>query len=172
MVLGVFLVRPIPQQEQYISRSLEDGDDVQEAFLPAQGHNHSRTPLLNNNSTKDRHLCYTRTDANTDGQSSNCARAVHSIQASDQKTSTPNVHGKALLHNLDFWLLLSICSMRMLPFFHCFFFLINVLYNMDSRWDRSHMCVFNLLKYPLRLYYRLLSRYKQCWLYVTVFICL
>ena len=114
MVLGVFLVHPIPQPEQSTSRSLEDGDDVQETLLPAlQRHNYSRTALLNNNSMNDRHLCYTCTDTNTDRQR---VAAVHSIQVSDQKTSTPNVHGKALLHNLDFWLLFSISSMRMYAF--------------------------------------------------------
>jgi len=112
MVLGAFFVRPIPLPEPSTPRSLEDGDDVQEALLPAlQRRNHSRTPPLNDDSIKHRHLSDTRTDINTDRRPSSFVRAVHSIQASSQKTSTPNVHGKALLHNSDFWLLFSICSL-------------------------------------------------------------
>ena len=148
MVLGVFLVHPIPQPEQYTSQSLEDGDDTQETLLPAlQRHNHSCTPLLNDDSTKNRH--YTRSDTNTDAQSSNCAGAVHPIQASDRRTSALNVHGKALLHNLDFWLLFSIYSMRMYAFLlPLLLFLINVLYKMDSRRDWVYMYVLDLPKMP------------------------
>ena len=123
MLLGFLFVRPVPLPEQGSSQ-LEDGDDVQEpALSPALQHrNHSRTPLLNDGSVKDR---YVRTDITTDGEYSNSVGGVtevtRSAQVSSQKHSIPvNVHGKALLSNLDFWLLFSISSMRTFPFFHLF----------------------------------------------------
>ena len=116
MLLGLIFVRPVPLLEQARSQTSEDGDDVREPALspPLQHHNHSRTPLLNDDSIKNR---YTRTDITTDGEHSNsvgeAARSVHS----GQKHSTPlNVHGKALLINLEFWLLFIIAAMRMFPF--------------------------------------------------------
>ena len=120
MFLGFLLVRPVPLPEQ--AQSSEDADDVREpALLPApQHHNHSRTPLLNDGSIKDR---YSRTDITTDGEYSNSnsvglvVEATHSVQVSAQKHSTPlNIHGKVLLSSFDFWLLFCIYSMRMFPF--------------------------------------------------------
>ena len=130
MLPGIFIC-PIPLPEPSAPQSLEDGDDVQEALLPAQHHNHSYTALLSDvNSMEDRPVRYTRTDINTDEQPSNSVGGVmevtRSIQASTQNTSTLNVHGKALLHNLDFWLLFSIYSMRMFSLFLFLFLLINV----------------------------------------------
>ena len=120
VVLGVFFVHPI-------------------ALLPPlQRHNHSRIPLLNDDSMKNRH--YTPTDTNTDGQSSNCAGAVHSIQASDQKTSTLNVHGKALLHNLDYYF------MRMYAFLFPLTFYVKWTVAGTGRTCMSWI----FLKYPLR----------------------
>jgi len=107
VLLGVF-IRPIPLPDQASSQSLEDGDDVQrEALLPAlQNQNHNCTALLNDDFTIIRH---TRTAIDTDGEHSN---SVGGVMVSGQKCSTPlNVHGKALLRNLDFWLLFSIDSM-------------------------------------------------------------
>ena len=125
MLLGFLVVRPVPLPEQASSQSLEDGDDIREpALSPAlQHHNHSRTPLLNNDSIKGR---YVRNDITTDGEYSNSVRvmeAARSVQVSGQKHNTPlNVHGKALLSNLDFWLLFTISSMRMFLFSGGFFF--------------------------------------------------
>ena len=120
MLLGLFFVRPVPIPGQESSQ-LEDGDDdVQEPALSPnyQHRNHSRTPLLNDDSIKNR---YSRTEFTTDGEHSNSVGGVmevtHSVQVSRQKHSIPlNVHGKALLCNLDFWLLFCISSMRMFPF--------------------------------------------------------
>ena len=117
MLLGLIFVRPVPLLEQARSQTLEDGDDVREpALLPAlEHHNHSRTPLLNDDSIKNR---YTRTGITTDGEHSNSVgEAARSVQISGQKHSAPlNVHGKALLSNLEFWLLFIIAAMRMFPF--------------------------------------------------------
>ena len=119
MLLGFLFVRPVPIPEQTSSQSLENGEDVQEpALLPAlQHHNHSRTPLLNDDSIKNR---YIRTDITTDGEypySVGVTEATRSVQVSGQKHGTPlNVHGKALLSSFDFWLLFTISSMRMSPF--------------------------------------------------------
>ena len=130
MLLGFLFVRPVPIPEQTGSQSLEDGDDVREpALLPAlQHHNHSRTPLLNDDSIKNR---YIRTDITTDGEYSNSVgvmEATRSVQVSGQKHSRPlNVHGKALLSNLDFWLLFTISSMRMFPFSGFFFSFISYM---------------------------------------------
>ena len=117
MLLGFLVVRPVPLSEQASSQSLENGDDVRErALLPAlQHHSDSRTPLLNYDFIKDR---YVRTDVTIDGNYSDSVggvmEATHSVS---QKHSTPlNIYGKALLNNLDFWLLLGISSMRMFPF--------------------------------------------------------
>ena len=105
MVLGIF-VRPIPLPQPSAPRSLEDGDDVQEALLPIQHHNQSCTALLSDNSMEYRPVCYTPIDINTDEQPSNSVGGVMEvtrlIQASTQNTSMSNVHGKAPLHNLDF----------------------------------------------------------------------
>ena len=121
MLLGFLFVRPVPLPEQASSRSLEDGDGVREpVLLPAlQHHSHSRTPLLNEDSIKDR---YIRTDITTDGEYPNSVggvtEAILSVQVSGQKHSTPlDIHGKALLSNFDFWLLFVISSLRMFPFF-------------------------------------------------------
>ena len=119
MLLGFFFVRPVPLPEEKSSQ-LEDGDDVQEpAHSPGLQHrNHSQTPLLNDDSNKK---SYARTDFSTDGEHSNSVGGVtevnRSVQVSSQKHNAPlNVHGKALLCNLDFWLLFCITSMRMFPF--------------------------------------------------------
>ena len=117
MLLGFLFVRPVPLSEQASSQSLEGGDDVREpALSPAlQHHNDSRTPLLNDDSVEDR---YIRTDITTDGEYPNPVGGVVEATCfvSGQKHSTPlNVHGKALLSNLEFWLLFSIASMRMFP---------------------------------------------------------
>ena len=118
MLLGFLFVRPVPSHpEQASSQSLENVREPD--LIPApQYHNHSRTPLLNDGSIKDR---YIRNEITTDGECSNSVggvvEATHSVQVSDQKHSTPlNVHGIALLRNFDFWLLFSIYSMRMFPF--------------------------------------------------------
>ena len=149
MLLGFIFVRPVPPlPERASSQSLEDGDDVREpALLPApQHHNHSRTPLLNDGSIKDR---YIHTDITTDGECSNSVggvvEATHSVQVSVQKHSTTlNVHGKALLRNSNFWLLFGINSMRMFPFSGSYSF--NVEYYKDSCWDWLYMYVSNLSK--------------------------
>ena len=57
-----FLVRPIPLPEPSAPQSLEDGDDVQEALLPAQPR---YTTLLSDlNSIEDRSVRYTPIDIN------------------------------------------------------------------------------------------------------------
>jgi hypothetical protein len=147
MLLGFFFVRPVPLPEQASSQSLEDGDDVRDpALLPAlRHHNHSRTPLLNDDSNKDR---YVPTAITTDGEHSNSVGGVtettRSAQVSGQMHNTPlNVHGKALLSNFDFWLLFIIHSMRMFP---PAFFSFNILYYKDSSWDWLYMYVSNLSK--------------------------
>ena len=116
MLLGLISVRPVPLLEQARSHTLEDGDNVGgPALLPALQHHNSRTPLLNGDSIKTR---YTHTDITTDGEHSNSVgEAARSVPVSGQKHSTPlNVHGKALLSNLEFWLLFTIAAMRMFPF--------------------------------------------------------
>ena len=147
MLLGFLFVRPVPPlPEQASPQSLEDVREP--AHLPApQHHNHSRTPLLNDGSIKDR---YIRNDITTDGENSNSVggvvEATHSVQVSDQKHSTPlNVHGIALLRNFDFWLLFSIYSLRMFPF-SGFFIYFNILYYKDSCWDWLYMYVLNCSK--------------------------
>ena len=116
MFLGFLFVRPIPLPEQWSSQ-LEDGDDLQEPTLSRafEHYNHTRTPLLNDDSIKNR---YVRTDINTNGENSNSVGGViEATRPVGQKLSTPlNVHRKALLSNLDFWLLLGISSMRMVSF--------------------------------------------------------
>ena len=117
MLLGFFFVRPVPLLEQGSSQ-LEDGDDIREPTLsPAlQHHDHSRTPLLNDNSIINRYVRITNGDNSIEG-------GMEATRSVCQKLSTPlNVHGKALLSNLDFWLLFSISSMRMFTF-SVFFFL-------------------------------------------------
>ena len=75
-------------------------------------------------------------------------QVTRSIQASTQNTSMLNIHGKALLHNLDFWLLFSIYSMR-------FFFPTNVSLHGQSL--------------GLVLHVGLESSYNICWYYYTAF---
>ena len=118
MLLGFFFVRPVPLPVQGCSQ-LEDGDDIREPISPAlQHHDHSGTPLLNDNSIINRYVRITNGDnSNSVGGDMETTRSVC------QKLSTPlNVHGKALLSNLDFWLLFSISSMRTFPFSVFFFF--------------------------------------------------
>lgn len=128
MLLGFLFVRPVPLPEKATSQCLEDGDDVREPAL--EHHDHSRTPLLSGDSIKKD--SYSRTDIATNGEHSNSVggvmEATHSVQGSVQKHSTPlNVHGKALLSNFDFWLLITIASMRMFPFSGSFPFNILIL---------------------------------------------
>jgi hypothetical protein len=122
MLLGFLFARPVPLPRQG-SYQWEDGDDFQEPTLsPAfQHHNHSQTPLLNNNSIKNR---YVRSDIATNGEDSNSVGGVMEASRSfGQMHSTPlNVHGRALLSDSDFWLLFSISSMGMFKFpFSSFF---------------------------------------------------
>lgn len=146
MLLGLFFVRPVPPPEQTRSQTLEDGDDdVREpALIPALHHNDSRTPLLNDDTIKDR---YTRTDITTDGEYSNSvgrvAEVIRSVQVvSGQKHSTSlNVHGKALLSNLDFWLLFCIASMRMFPFSGFFSLLISYILQEQLLGVVIHVCL-------------------------------
>ena len=117
MFLGFLFVRPIPLPVQWSSQ-LEDADDVREPTLSRtfQHYNHTRTPLLNDDSIKNR---YVRTDITNNGENSYSVGGVIESTRSvvGQKLSMPlNVHGKALLSNLDFWLLLGISSMRMVSF--------------------------------------------------------
>jgi hypothetical protein len=119
MLLGFVFVRPVPLPEQESSQFLDGDGDVREpALSPGLQHlDRSRTPLLNEDSINR----YVRTDITTDVEHSNSVRGVtevaRSVQVSNQKLSMPlNIHGKALLRNLDFWLLFSISSMRMFPF--------------------------------------------------------
>lgn len=171
MLVGLFLVRPIPLPEQTSSKPLEDGDDVREALLPAlQRHSHSRTTLLNDDIMKDRHAQYTRTDIDAIGEYSNSVGVTDSIHTSDRKRKTLNIHGKALCRSLNFWLLFSLFSMRMF-FSSPALFLMNVLYYKDSLWIRLYMYVLNLSDCALRLYCFLLPRYKQCWVHVALSIC-
>jgi hypothetical protein len=124
MLLGFLFVRPAPLPE-YGSSQLEHGGNFREPTLsPAlQHHNHTgtRTPLLNDDSIKNRYVP-SRTDIATDGENSNPVGGVmEATRSVGQKHSTPlNVHGKALLSNLDFWLLISISSMRTFPFSNFF----------------------------------------------------
>ncbi|KAF8812664.1 MFS general substrate transporter [Phlegmacium glaucopus] len=115
MILGFFLVRPVPLPEQASSQLLEGGDDVRESLLPALQHpNHGRITLLNDEIMKDRHARYTRTDIDTDGEHSNSVGGVMdvtSMQASDRKHDMVNIYGKALCRSLDFWLLSTIFSL-------------------------------------------------------------
>ena len=111
MLLGFLFVRPVTLPERGSSQ-FSDGDDVQEpALSPAfQHHDHSRTPLLNDDdSIKDR---YVRTDLFANGENSNSVGGVTELEEtrSVAQKLTLNIHGKALLSNLDFWLLISICS--------------------------------------------------------------
>jgi len=85
---------------------LEDGDNIRAALPAIQ--NDSLTPLLNDDSMR---VTYTHTDIDRTGaEDSNSVggvmEATHSIQVSPQKcTDMPlNVHGKALLRNLDFFM--------------------------------------------------------------------
>ena len=146
MLLGVLFVRPVPLPEQRSSQ-LEDGVDVPEpALSPAlQYHNHIRTPLLNDHddSIKNR---YVRTDiANNGGHSNSVGGVMEATRSVSQMLSTPlNIYGKALLSNWDFWLLFSICSMRMfLPIFFPFQYLLNYK---NSSWDWLYLYVLNLSK--------------------------
>ena len=113
MLLGFLVVRPVSLPKQGSSQ-LEDSDEP--ALSPGLQHrDHSQTPLLNDDSIKVR---YVRTDVTTDGEHSNSVgevmEATRSVPVSGQEHSTAlNVYGKALLNNLDFWLLFSISSMRM-----------------------------------------------------------
>ena len=107
MLLGFFVVRPVPLPEQGSSQ-LEDDEPALSPGL--QYRDHSRTPLLNDDSIKVR---YVRTDI-TDEEHSNSVGGV--MEATQEHSTTLNVYGKALLNNLDFWLLFSISSMRMFPF--------------------------------------------------------
>ena len=136
MLLGFFFVRPVPLLEQGSSQ-LEDGDDIREPTLsPAlQHHDHSRTPLLNDNI--NRYVRITNGDNSIEG-------GMEATRSVCQKLSTPlNVHGKALLSNLDFWLLIGISSMRMIP--SPTFFPFNI-YIKNSFWDWLYMFVLNLSK--------------------------
>jgi len=65
---------------------------------------------LINGSLKDRHPRYTRT---ADAEQSDSAEGVMEVTYPIQhkRSSTLNIHGKALCYSLDFWLLFSICSM-------------------------------------------------------------
>jgi hypothetical protein len=67
-----------------------------------------------------------------------------------QKHSTPlNVYGKALLSNLDFWLLFSISSMRMFPFSSLFSFL-KISYITTTVLGTGYTCMSRIfLKYLL-----------------------
>jgi hypothetical protein len=109
MFLGFLFIRPMTLPEQASRQSLEDAVE-----------NDCHTPLLNDDSMQ---VTYTRTSIDTsDGEHSNsvggAVEATHSVQVSPEKcTNMPlNVHGKALLRNLDFWLLFCIYSMRMSSF--------------------------------------------------------
>ena len=126
MLLGYFFVRPVPLREQGSSQ-LEDSDYIRESTTVSsalQHYDQSRTPLLNDDSIKYR---YVRTDIATNGESSNSVRGVvEATRSVSQMLSKPlNIHGKALLSNLDFWLLFTISSMRMFPL--CFFLSFNIL---------------------------------------------
>lgn len=137
ILLGFFFVHPVPLPEQKSSQwEVQAGDDIREATLPPSfpHHNHSRTPLLNDNSVVNR---YVRTDITANGENSTFVRG--DMEAVGQKLSLPlNVHGKALLSNLDFWLLFSISSMRMFPFSFVFFSFHILDY---SSWDWLYMYV-------------------------------
>jgi hypothetical protein len=125
MVLGFFFVRPVPFPEKASSiQPLEDGDNDDDALLPAlRHHNDSRTTLLNNGSMKNGRACYTRSDIDTDGERSNSVGEVMDDIRPDQKYRILNIHGKALWSSLDFWLLFSIYSMRMYFFLSFLFYL-------------------------------------------------
>ena len=102
MLLGFLFVRPVPLSEQG-SPQLEDGNDVREPILSPnlQHRNHSQTPLLNDNSFKDR---YVRSDIATNGKFSiSVGGVMEATRSVGQKHSIPvNIHGRALLSNLDF----------------------------------------------------------------------
>ena len=116
MFLGFIFFRPVPLLEKGSSQ-LGDGDNVREpALSPAsQYHNHSRTPLLNDDSIKDRYVHLVI--ATIEEHSNSAGGVMETTRFDGQKCSIlVNVHGKALLSNLDFWLLFSISSMHMFPF--------------------------------------------------------
>ncbi|KAF8812677.1 MFS general substrate transporter [Phlegmacium glaucopus] len=110
MVLGFFLVCPVPLPGQTSSQLLEGGD-----LLALRHYDHGHTALLNDEIMKDRHARYTRTDIGTYGENLNpvggVMAATRSIQTSDRKLNTVNIHGKALCSSLNFWLLFIIYSL-------------------------------------------------------------
>ena len=131
MLLGFLVVRPVSLPEQGSSQ-LEDGDEP--ALSPGlQRRDHSRTPLLNDDSIKDRYVC---TDLTANGECSNSVRGVTEATCSvgQKHRMPPNVYGKSLLSNLDFWLLFGIASMRMFSF-SVFFPSFYILYYKNSCWD-------------------------------------
>ena len=159
MLLGFLVVRPVPLPEQGGSL-LEDGDDVREpalsALLPGLQHrDHSRTPLLKDDSIKDR---YVRTDITTEGEYSNSVGVMEATRSvyGQKHSAPPNIHGKALLNNLNFWLLLSISSMRM--FFFSGFPFLQYLILPRPVLGTSSTCMFQIfLKHLLELLCLLLT---------------
>ena len=146
MLLGYFFVRPVPLREQGSSQ-LEDSDYIRESTTVSSALQHqdqSRTPLLNDDSIINRYV-QVRTEITTNGENSNSVGGVIDATCTvGQKLSTPlNIHGKALLSNLDFWLLIGISSMRMIP--SPTFFPFNI-YIKNSFWDWLYMFVLNLSK--------------------------
>ncbi|KAF8812663.1 MFS general substrate transporter [Phlegmacium glaucopus] len=168
MILGFFLVRPVPLPEEASSPLLEGGDDVREPLLPAPlHHNYGRTTLLNDEIMKDRHAHYTRTDINTDGEHSNfvggAVEVTRSIQTSDRKRNTVNIYGQALCRSLDFWLLFSIYSLlagtgytyinNVGSMSRCLYAHDNLLYNEAQalRWQAAQVSAISLLNFGGRI---------------------
>lgn len=130
MIMGFFLVRPIPLPEQEGYDIVEDEEVDEETLIEERGNN-SHTHLLDHDFIQSRHPHYVH-HAETEALRGEAPpqhqhEQVELTERPDQRgtrhrslsrgaaiihDTLPNVHGKKLWCSGDFWLLFSILSMR------------------------------------------------------------
>lgn len=129
MIMGYFLVRPIPlpAEEGYEGIHDEDPDAVTSALVPGNSSNarllqgdamdRGHDARYNEESTErgDYDDYITSQVGDDDAEASTRLRSL-SRGAAITHDTTPNLHGKKLWRSGDFWLLFSILSMRTLFF--------------------------------------------------------
>jgi hypothetical protein len=150
MLLGFFFVRPAPLPGQGSSQ-FSDGDDFREpTLLPALQHrNHSRTPLLNDDSIENR---YVRTDITINGENSNSVGGVmEATRSVGQKHNTPldiysaecpwesSFEQFGFLATNQYFLNAYVSFLRSFSSLH-------ILYYKNSSWDLKYLYVSNLSK--------------------------
>ena len=112
MILGFFFVRPVPLPEEELNREVYS-ETSSSAY---ERRNSSHTPLLNHelHNGQDEDDARVAVELNPSSRSQNCETSRRSLSrgAAMALDMLPNVHGKKLWCNSDFWLLCGILSIR------------------------------------------------------------